>query len=142
MSGIVGYAGGVKIGSNLGNTACVLVVKKWEHNDECELVDITPMCRLSTGNRKTYTPTLTSWTVNVDGQLDPASGHWTGSAPVIRAGATAYVELYLGPTLSTSVYKGTGIVKSIKPSVSVEGVVEFSTSIEGSGNLTHPTTLT
>lgn len=131
MSVLSGYNGCVQLDSN-----AVIVVKKFDIDDTADLVDTTGMVCSAPSRRKTYAVALTDWSGTFDGQMDSTETQFAGSPPAISAGASGTGSFTVADSVT---YTGPIIFKSVKISSSVEGVVEFSVSFQGNGDLTYPT---
>lgn len=121
MANLAGYGGSITL-----DAETYTAIKKWELTYESDLEDITGMATGSTGARA-FHPTLNQWNVSAEGDWDEADSN----TDLVEVGAETAVVLSDG----AGTYSGTGLIKSFKPTVGVDGVVTFTVEIQGTGAL-------
>lgn len=141
MAAIAGRSGGVSLSAVL-QAYPLLIVKSWELDEKCDTVDSTPMVRTADPQAKSFTPTLSEFTISVEGMFDDDDWHFFDRAIDgidITPGVTAEVELYIDADDDGLAYIADGIVTSVKPSLSVDGVCQWSLEIQGqNGIISYP----
>lgn len=128
MAVITGYGGSATFGT------AIAVLKRWTLDDQVDMQDTTGMASGASG-RKSFTPTLSEWSVQAEGEIDSADAKFAGSPPSLSPRQSATLSLSAGGSLA---YAGTAIVKSVKITSPVEGVIEFDITFQGTGVLTYP----
>jgi len=127
MSRYAGKTGEVKIAPHGGTLAAIVGVKSWEIDAKCDAVDVTGM---DSGGAKEFLSGLTEWNGTVECFVDSSELQILDE---IREGVPCDVAFAVQTGGLT--FSGTGVITGIKPSVSVEGAVTLSLTIQGSGGL-------
>jgi len=97
--------------------------------------DILDTTSFEDGTYKTKISGLRDWSVSVSGDLDPSSAQMQGLLAGYTGGST--VAVVLQPTgVTTCQFSGNTLVESFEISGAVDGKVEVSVSLQGTGSLT------
>ena len=100
-----------------------------------DAVDVTGM---DSSGLRVFIAGLTSWGISASGVWDTGETKFLGATPAIGPGVSAACVFELSQT-ANNLYSGTGIITDFSSSSSVDGSVEWSIEIQGSGALTEPT---
>jgi len=134
MARRAGYGGSVQWA-----TFTIAGVTEWEINAEGEALDSTGM---DSAGVAAYIPGITRWSGRVAGKWDSTDTNSLrhGAPPAITPGSTATVNLYVVGATDTSDYVCTVVyVTGWRTTVSLEGIVTWEMTFQGSGALTYPT---
>jgi hypothetical protein len=128
MATILGREGAVKLAGNL-----VGEVRSFKLNITSGTADVSVMGTVWQKHR----PTQKMWEVDLEYFIDKDDA---GQNAGLVVGAEIGVELYhSGETTGNKFWSGTGIIESIDPGQTQDGVAEGSIKIKGSGELTEET---
>ena len=127
MANHVGKDGIVKIGSDdLGE------LRSWNYSVVGEVIEDTAMGDTA----RTYQAGLTTWSGSAEAFWDEADTAQTA----LTAGSSVTLSFYPeGDTTGDTYYSGTAIVTEVCSTAAMEGMVEVSFSVTGSGALTSAT---
>jgi hypothetical protein len=120
-------------GQSVFGGGALMVLKKWDIDDQANMEDVTGMSTGSVG-RKEFDNTLSEWSGTLEGDIDTTDAKFHGATPAIRAGAKGAASFAAG----TRTWSGNIIIKSLKVSAPVEGVLSYNIGFQGSGLLTYP----
>ena len=130
MARIAGYSGVVTF-----DTHPYAGVTEWTLDIEDDMPDATGM---DSAGWKEYIPGLKGWNATVALKYDDDDEAYFESGDDMNVGKEA-VLILLTATGELS-YTGTAIVKRVTPTVRVDGEVEFTIQLTGTGALTYPST--
>lgn len=128
MANHAGNEGTVKVGSD-----AIAEIRSYTIEETSDTTEDTAM-----GDTwRTHKTTLLSWTASVDCWWDETDTTGQGALTV---GSEVTLNLYPeGDASSATYYSGTGIVTGVNRSASLDGMVEASISVQGTGALTEST---
>jgi len=126
MTAIAGYAGSVKISTNV-----VLEIDKWDLSIDADIYDTSSFPNAW----KTQIPGLKKWSGTFAGRQ--YQGDATGQA-LVQAGLLGGTSIALALfTDGTHNYSGTAFIKQMSIKTAVSSTVDVSISFEGSGALSY-----
>jgi predicted secreted protein len=121
----------------LYSTAAVTVLDSWDLTADTNMLDVTTF---STGTVqwRDFTDGLSGWTGTVSGNFDIASTGLTDMRVNSLTPSTAQIELYMDKVGGESL-KGSCFISSMGHTAPIDGKVEVSFSVQGTGALTFDT---
>ena len=128
MANHKGSEGTVKVGANAYSE-----IRSWSLSEEAETIEDTTMGDAA----RTYQVGLKTWSANVTCYWDETD---TNGQVACAVGNSITLNLYPeGATSADTYYTGTGIVTSTEKSAELDGMVEISFDVTGTGALSTAT---
>lgn len=125
-SPLAGYGGGIKWASG-----AVAELGEWGIDINVDMQEITSFGDLW----KRYLAGLREWAGSCSGRFDGTDAGQKAMLAALLAGTSATITFKLDDTHS---FSGTAYLSAAGPSASVDGLVEISFDIQGTGELTAP----
>ncbi len=119
-------------------TAAVNILDSWDVTADTNMLDVTTF---STGTVqwRDFKDGLSGWTGTVSGNFDIASTGLTDMRANALTPSTAAIELFLDKVGGES-WDGSVFISSMGHTAAIDGVVELTFSLQGTGALTFSTT--